>query len=626
MCGIAGFFCDSINREVQIKKMLKRMEHRGPDAEGVWIDSNSAWVLGHKRLSIVDLSAKGAQPMVSNSGRFIISYNGEIFNALQIKDKLKRNGFCYTFRGTSDTEILLEAIEFWGLDKTISQCKGMFAFALYDRFDKTLYLARDRVGEKPLYYGMIKSANHAPFFAFASDIALFKEFSGFSNSVDLAALEEFMMYGYIHAPMSIYENIYKLMPGTIMSIKPPYDTPQVNEYWSIKEIVTKRNYSLFTGTEEEASTELERLLKEAISSQMMADVPVGAFLSGGIDSATIVALMQSISNKPVKTFTIGFENKKYNESDYARDISKYLGTDHHEMIISEKDMQDIIPRLNYYFSEPFGDASMIPTYFVSKIAKEKVTVSLSGDAGDELFGGYEGYWKCNELWKILSYVPFPLRKLVSTCLRPFDIISYKDFHRMLECLEAKNIYQLKDAVFVRKNACFQRVILQKKINTNLVMQYSMQDDFSSMCIYDLLRYHPDDILVKVDRAGMAVSLENRIPMLDRDVLEFALSLPGKYKYSEGISKRVLRNVLYRHVPREMMDRPKQGFCVPIGKWLQEGESNIWAKELINDSRLINDNIINNNIIQYCWKNITKSDSMANLIWRFLMAEQWYRTK
>ncbi|MBQ6587257.1 MAG: asparagine synthase (glutamine-hydrolyzing) [Butyrivibrio sp.] len=635
MCGIAGFYNNKINRAEVIRKMTDRMVHRGPDAQGHWLDEQSGWTLGHRRLSILDLSESGAQPMVSHSGRFVISYNGEIYNVRELKDKLVNDGYVmssnssektdgskFSFRGTSDTEVLLEGIERYGIKETLKLCKGMFAIAVYDRENKTLQLARDRVGEKPLYYGRVQAEGGESFFAFASDIALFREIPGFRNEMNLEALSYYMLHSYIPAPMSIYQGINKLMPGTILTLKDPDAEPEIEEYWSMVEAAKFGQRNLFTGSEEEATQELEKLLRNSISDQMIADVPLGAFLSGGIDSATIVSLMQDMSDQKIKTFTIGFDNPKYNEADYARDISNHLGTDHTEMIISEKEMQEAIPQMGYYFSEPFGDASMIPTYFVSKIARQKVTVSLSGDAGDELFCGYEGYWKCDGFWNKINKIPMGIRQTGAAVLTPFDSIGNPKLHRIIGTLGAQNICQLKDVIFDRKHVGLEKVVTGRAQKNQVPSILS--DQISDMELYDMLFYHPDDILVKVDRAGMAVSLENRMPMLDRDVIEFAWRIPTQYKYSDGVSKRVLRNILYKYVPKEMMERPKQGFAVPLEKWLKEGQTREWAQEMIDNSKLIRDGILDGKIVRYCWNYIAENPGYTKLVWNMLMAEQWYR--
>lgn len=624
MCGIAGFLNDKIDREKVIQKMNRRMLHRGPDAGGYWLDPQTGWTIGHRRLSILDLNETGAQPMLSKSQRYVISYNGEIYNIAKIKKRLDLDGYKIHYRGTSDTEVLVEAIEAYGILNTITLCKGMFAIAIYDRKNQILSLIRDRAGEKPLYYGYISNEGDSSYFAFASDLALFRVLPGFNNEINRDALAEYMLYNYIPAPMSIYKGIYKLEPGSILTLKPPYINPGIHKYWSMIDAAKRGEYNRFAGSEKEASKELEKLLRNAISEQMIADVPLGAFLSGGIDSSTIVSLMQDMSNTPIKTFTIGFDDIKYNEADYARDISNYLGTDHTEIIITESEMQKSISEIAYFFSEPFGDASMIPTLFVSKIARSKVTVSLSGDAGDELFCGYDGYWKSEYFWRKIQKCPKIIKRMVAGLIRPLDCPSERNFHRILGCLDSSNICQLKDVVFNRKNYCSEHIVLGAQCKKLSGVQQYLNDNICAMELQDMLEYHPDDILVKVDRAGMAISLENRIPMLDKDVLEFSWCIPSKYKYSDGISKKVLRNILYQYVPQKIMDRPKQGFCIPLEKWLMQGEINDWAEELMSNNKLSIEGFFDKNMVKYIWKRFKKDKSMTRIVWNILMAEQWFR--
>lgn len=623
MCGISGFYNEKIDRVSAINRMNQMMIHRGPDASGYWIDENSGWSFGHRRLAIVDLSENGAQPMMSASERFVITYNGEIYNASFIKEKLKKDGYRIAYSGSSDTEVLLEAIEKYGIDETLSMCKGMFAFALYDRKKRELFLARDRVGEKPLYYGWVSNSDK-PYFAFASDISLFKQLPEFYNEIDRNALAEYMLYSYIPAPMTVYKEIYKLMPGCVLRLKTPFGDPEIYSYWSMEECARNGEEFPFDGNEQDATNKLELLMSEAISEQMVADVPIGAFLSGGIDSATIVALMQKMSMVPIKTFTIGFDDPKYNESNYANDISDVLGTDHTNLIISEKEMESVIPEMARYFTEPFGDSSMIPTYFVSKLAREKVTVSLSGDAGDELFCGYDGYWKCNSFFENTKHIPSGFKRPLTFGGGLLAGKSSSTLYKGMRCLQANNVCQLKDVVFSRKDFGSEHIVIGGEPKPLLLIKSLLKDNLSSMQLYDMLSYHPDDILVKVDRAGMAVSLENRIPMLDRDVVEFAWKIPSRYKYRDGVSKIVLRNILYKYVPKEMMERPKQGFCLPLEKWLTEGKTHEWAEELMCGNTLVRDGIIDKTMTEFCWNRFKKNQKNTKLIWNILMAEQWYR--
>ena len=409
MCGIAGFcnFHGSVKmQEENLEKMKQRMLHRGPDSGGSYISEDGKVALGHRRLSIVDLSEAGLQPMKSHSGRYVMVYNGEIYNYKKLSQKLLNEKKVERFRGTSDSEVILEAFEAYGVEEAIAQCKGMFAIALYDTKEQKLYLLRDRIGEKPLYYGFMGDT-----FVFASDVACIATLDGFKNPVNKDVLGIYFIHGYIPAPYSIYENIYKLEPGCILEIKSPFKKYGISTYWSIKEVAQHGQEHLFKGTYEEAVDELERLLKASIQDQMMADVPVGAFLSAGIDSSTVVALMQSLHPDRVKTFTIGMEDEKYNEAVYAKEIAAYLGTEHTELYITEEDARSVIPKIPFIFGEPFADSSQIPTYLVSRMTREHVTVSLSGDGGDELFCGYNSYMSVDRLWNRIRQVPYGIRKL-----------------------------------------------------------------------------------------------------------------------------------------------------------------------------------------------------------------------
>lgn len=626
MCGIAGFINQNIDAPSVIRNMTDCMIERGPDSGGYWIDEQTGVTLGHRRLSILDLSENGAQPMVSASGRFRISYNGEIYNAQEVKQRLLKKKPQQTFRGTSDTEIILEAFEGLGIEETLQQMKGMFAVALYDRQEKCLILMRDRAGEKPLYYGFSKGS-----FVFASDPEAFRRFPDFSADINREALHLYMRYGFIPAPYSIYEGIYKLEPGHTLTISAPFqsDNVRVSGYWSFEQALIKGKKDPFTGTETEAADCLEELLTEAVRGQMIADVPLGAFLSGGIDSPLIVSLMQKISDQPVQTFTIGFAEKKYNEAEYAKDIAKHLGTAHTELYVSEKELQEVIPGLAGIFKEPFADSSQIPTFLVSKLAKSKVTVALSGDAGDELFCGYNTYPKIAALNRRLSGLPSWLRQAGGAFLEMPGIRAVKQNYRIAESLKAKTPWELHEAVCYHTNYEAERLVTGVKSNpvkesgsNNL----SDLDAMETMMYKDMITYHPDDILVKVDRSGMTVSLENRVPMLDRDVMEFSCRLPVSYKYGEnGISKKILKTILYRYVPKEMLDRPKKGFSVPLDVWLTNGETAKWAKEMMDSSRLLADGYFDAKIFSKIWKQFCKDQRNTQIVWEILMAEQWYRS-
>lgn len=623
MCGIAGFCNWNLNVRENIDIMNNRMLHRGPDAGGVWISEDGSVAFGHRRLSIVDLSPMGAQPMTSKSGRFVICYNGEIYNYKEIAKRLLEDKKVISFRGTSDTEVLLEAFEQYGLKETIKQCKGMFAIALYDNENKQLTLLRDRVGEKPLYYGFVNGS-----FVFASDIGCIAALQGFHNEINREALNIYFVHGYIPAPYSVYEHIYKLEPGRILQISAPFKEPQITTYWSIKKVAKHGEETPFTGTFEEASRGLEERLKDSIKDQMVADVPVGAFLSSGIDSTTIVSLMQSLNSKPIRTFTIGVEDNKYNEATVAKDIAKYLGTDHTEMYITESDAKAVIPKISYMFGEPFADSSQIPTYLVSKLTRQHVTVSLSGDAGDELFCGYGSYQSINRIWNKEKNIPYPFRKLSSEILLRTLSTSQNEKRTKALLFGAKSEADLYERSAERDPLC-REILNNNKMPLFAYSQYEknyLKDTRSNVMLMDMLMYHPDDILVKVDRCGMAVSLETRIPLLDKDVVEYAWSLPIEYKYKDGVTKRIMRDILYRYVPKELMERPKRGFSIPIERWLLEPKLREWAEQLINKETIQKQGILNPDVVWKIWTDYTENHIWRTQIWFILMFQEWMCAK
>ncbi len=626
MCGIAGFCNEGLPRAEIIRAMTDRMRHRGPDAEGFWLDDRSGWTLGHRRLSILDLSESGAQPMISASGRFVISYNGEIYNAAVLRDKLIHSGFSRGFRGHSDTEILLESIEAFGLEETLRLSKGMFALAVYDRQERVLRLTRDRAGEKPLYYGYIQDSAKPPFFAFASDCALFQCIPGFQREIDRDALADFLLYKFVPAPKSIYKGIFKLPAGTVLTLREPFREPEITAYWSMIDTARSGEAHPFTGSYEEAKERLEALLTDSIRNQMVADVPVGAFLSGGIDSPLVVSIMQKLSSTPVKTFTIGYDDPKINESEFAKEIAHHLGTDHTEMILTEREMKELIPQLPYYFSEPLSDSSLISTYFVSKLARQKVTVSLSGDAGDELFCGYERYWETGELWNKTKKIPSLLRSPCGSLMEVLGLTKRPFFFKASACLKAGNVNQIREMIQYRRDIETNYLVRGGSIPPLDQVDTKLNNIYAAMQLADMEYYFPDDILYKVDRASMAHSLESRIPMLDRDLVEFSWTLPQDFKYKDHVSKRILRDLLYQYVPKTMLDRPKQGFYVPIRKWLMEGTTFEYTNDLLNHSRLARDGYLDGQAVKDVWAFFQKNRKKHQLVFNILMAEQWYRSQ
>lgn len=622
MCGIAGFcnFHGSVKmQEENLEKMKQRMLHRGPDAGGSYVSEDGKVALGHRRLSIVDLSEAGLQPMKSHSGRYVMVYNGEIYNYKKLSQKLLEEKKVDRFRGTSDSEVILEAFEAYGVEETIAQCKGMFAIALYDTKEQKLYLLRDRIGEKPLYYGFMGDT-----FVFASDVACIAALDGFQNPIHKDVLGIYFIHGYIPAPYSIYENIYKLEPGRILEIKSPFNKYDISTYWSIKEVAQHGQEHLFHGAYEEAVDELERLLKASIQDQMMADVPVGAFLSAGIDSSTVVALMQSLHPDKVKTFTIGMEDEKYNEAVYAKEIAAHLGTEHTELYITEEDAKGVIPKLPFIFGEPFADSSQIPTYLVSKMTREHVTVSLSGDGGDELFCGYNSYASVDRIWGKMKSVPYGIRKLASELVL-HSPLSNKEIYRvkgtLLGAKGPSDLYRLS----MEREPLIKDITLSKKEVPYKYTEYDpgfLKETNHNIMLMDMLMYHPDDILVKVDRTAMAVSLETRVPMLDKDVVEFAWTLPVEFERQNGVGKRILRDVLYRYVPKEMMERPKKGFSIPIQKWLKEKELREWAENLIDRKTLMKQGILDPDVVWKMWTDFIEKDEWRIQIWYVLMFQEW----
>ncbi len=620
MCGIAGFCNNPANWRENIEKMNRRMRHRGPDAGGIWANENATVVLGHRRLSIVDLSETGAQPMHSASGRYVCVFNGEIYNYRRLRDKLLKEKKVAAFRGTSDTEVLLEAFEAYGVVETIRHCKGMFAIALLDRETGRLTLIRDRIGEKPLYYGFVNGH-----FVFASDIGSIRALDNFKNAIDTKVLQLYFIHGYIPAPYSIYQNIYKLDAGCMLELDAPYQEPKVQTYWSVRETAKYGQSHPFQGSRQEAADELERLLKASIKEQMVADVPVGAFLSAGIDSSTVVALMQAQSARKVRSFTIGMEDKEYNEAVYAKEIAQHLGTEHTELYITAEDAKAVIPRLAWMYGEPFADSSQIPTYLVSKMTREHVTVSLSGDGGDELFCGYTTYSSINRIWSKMKSYPYCIRRLASSLLVGNPLIRNQQMLQtkayLLGARSPEHLYELSNAQEASNlNIALERAVYPYKHNS---FPYgALNDTQNSIMLMDMEVYHPDDILVKVDRAAMAVSLETRVPMLDRDVVEFAWTIPMSYKKQGDEGKLVLRDVLYRYVPKQMMDRPKKGFSIPITQWLREPGLREWAESLLDASLIRRQGILNAEEVHRIWRDFIDNGNWRIQIWYMLMFQSW----
>lgn len=619
MCGIAGFFGRPKGWKENIIQMNNRMVHRGPDAQEYWANNDCSVVLGHVRLSILDLSEAGSQPMVSHDKRYVMVLNGEIYNYKDLQEKLISEGKVCGFRGHSDTEVLLEYVSAYGFKAALNASIGMFAVGVYDRQERKFFLGRDRIGEKPLYYGFVGNS-----FVFASEIGCIYEFAEHKLELDRDALMLYFLHGYIPAPHTIYNGIRKVEAGSIIEITEPYKEIEVYKYWDIMEIAKYGLSHRFRGTEEEAADELERLLKQSIRRQMVADVPVGAFLSGGIDSSTVVAVMQSLSERKVKTFSIGFEENEYNEACFAKNTADYLGTDHTEFYVTSKEVTDIIPQIPYIYGEPFADSSQLPTYLVSELARSKVTVSLSGDAGDELFCGYNIYSSVQRIWDFIKYFPMLLRKAGCAVLKKEFIKSEK-----LKLIAAYLDAECAEDIYIRKQNYFYAspdLVLGGNLPVYRHSEYPFHflrgEDIENIMLMDMLVYHPDDILVKVDRSAMAVSLESRVPFLDKEIVEFAFSLPHEFKTDKKTGKKVLRNVLYRYVPRKMMDRPKKGFGIPVDQWIRNGQLTEWAEDLLNGSRICRQGILDSKAVRNMWEEFKSYGKNGTRIWWLLMFQEW----
>jgi asparagine synthase (glutamine-hydrolysing) len=621
--------------------MIEAMIHRGPDDSGYWLDADTGVALGHRRLSIIDLSEAGRQPMVSASGRYVISYNGEIYNFMELRRELEKKG--HKFRGRSDTEVMLAAFEEWGLERSVKRFAGMFAFALWDTQEKKLHLVRDRLGEKPLYYGWMGGN-----FLFASELKASRAFSGFSPEIDRNVLTLFLRYCYIPAPYSIYEGIRKLTPGCILTISPRQigEYPDPVPYWSAVEAAARGTRESFPGSEEEALSELEDLLKNAVLGQMVSDVPLGAFLSGGIDSSTVVALMQSQSEKPVKTFSIGFYEEAYDEARYAREVAEHLGTEHTELYVTPEEAMRVVPLLPTLYDEPFADSSQIPTFLVAGLTRRKVTVSLSGDGGDELFGGYNRYFWAKGIWDRTGGIPQGLRALAASALKLVPPVAWDLAFKTLEPvlpvafkqrLPGDKIHKLAEMLSARSSMEVYRELVSTWKNPSAVVPGANepatkltgnaaegQDDFACrMMLLDLLTYLPDDILVKVDRACMGVSLESRVPFLDHRVVEFAWKLPLDMKIRGGKGKWILRRLLYKYLPEELVERPKMGFGIPIDRWLR-GPLREWAESLLNGERLRREGFFDASLVRKKWQeHLSGRRNWQYCLWNVLMFESWY---
>lgn len=646
MCGIVGFVnVNSSGNADEMRSLCASMtdslSHRGPDGSGIWVDEKAGIALGHRRLAIIDLTESGHQPMVSSSGRYVIILNGEIYNFRAIRAELE--SLACSFLGHSDTEVALSAIERWGFDAALSKFNGMFAFALWDRRDRILRLVRDRMGEKPLYYGWMGGS-----FIFASELKALREYPDFRVEVDRDSLELYLRYAYVPSPRSIYKGIHKLPPGTTLTLKEftNRSIPKAVPYWSVESFTEGAVRHRFDGSESSAAEELNLLLKDSVRIRMESDVPLGVFLSGGIDSSLVSALMQAQATGPVKTFTIGFEEKAYNEAERAAKIAEHLGTEHTELYIGPGDSLNAIPKMPDIYDEPFADSSQIPTFLISKLTRQHVTVALSGDGGDELFGGYNRYFWGNFVWNRIRRIPRPLRTLGSKLLcgpsvESWDMfmkpllsilpagLRHKNFgykaHKIAGILGAgtsESIYQALTSLWsdpydvVKKNGQPPIMALNKKWCTEAY-------DFPELMMHmDMVTYLPDDIMVKVDRASMAVGLETRAAYLDHRVVEFALSIPLKMKIDRFKGKLLLRKVLDGYLPGKFFDSPKMGFAIPLDSWLR-GPLRDWAESLLDEKKLDSDGFFEPRRIRAKWNEyLSGRGNWQYCVWAILMFQAW----
>ncbi len=653
MCGITGIFGNLRKEEFDssIHEMSATLNHRGPDDAGTWINEENGVAFGHQRLSIIDLSSAGHQPMVSPCGRFTTVFNGEIYNHLQLRDKLNTSANKQSWKGHSDTETLVTAFSQWGIEKTLQQLVGMFAIAVWDFKEKRLFLIRDRFGEKPLYYGWSNGV-----FLFGSELKALQKYKRFSNQIDRGALSLYMKYMYVPTPYSIFKDIYKLEPGCILQIdkgtKPPtlplfapFRDQGINiaQWYSISNMAQAGQKNLITD-QNDAVDLIEKTLLESVRSQLISDVPLGAFLSGGIDSSVITALMQKVCKDPVKTFTIGFEESSFNEAIYAKEVSRHLGTEHHELYVTSSDAFKVIPHLPTLYDEPFADSSQIPTYLASKLARESVTVSLSGDAGDELFGGYNRYLWGSRVWNKVRWMPLIVRQTLGVAINKISVNTWDSIgnslpnssrvslmgdkaHRMAHRL--KNVKSLDDVYHSLVTEGYKedglvvndKAALITKLDNNDIVS-GIVDSEHRMMLLDSLTYLPDDILTKVDRAAMGVSLETRIPFLDYRVAELAWRLPLDTKINNGETKWPIRQVLYKYVPKVLIERTKAGFAIPVGQWIR-GPLREWAADLLNEERIRREGYFNPELVQQLWQqHLSGKYDWTPRLWAILMFQAW----
>ena len=639
MCGIAGLLMQHagpLNGSLDLLaiRMGDTLKHRGPDDSGVWSDQEAGIALSHRRLAIIDCSPAGHQPMISADGRFVIAYNGEIYNYRDIAKKLNAGG--HEIKGGSDTAVLLEACATWGVDKAIEMCVGMFAFALWDIKTRTLTLGRDRLGIKPLYWGRSNSG-----YLFASELKALRVTGLIDEHIDRDSLASYLRHAYVPAPHSIFKNIYKLPPGHTLTIRSG-EEPSLRQYWDVRAIARTGYEKPFAGTYGEAMDGLERRLTQAVDLRMIADVPLGAFLSGGIDSSVVVALMQSISDRPVKSFSIGFHEKGFDESAHAKAVAKHLGTDHTELFVTPQDARNVITELPHWYDEPFADSSQIPTLLLSRLTRDHVTVALSGDGGDEVFAGYNRYFWATNIWNNTYRIPGFVRSMAASLIKSVPPLGWDGFakaipskrippqfgdklHKIADVLGADSIDQVYRRLISQwpdPAAAIIDGVEHKGLLWDESTDQDRPDAIGRMQMLDMLTYLPDDILTKVDRASMAASLEARVPLLDHRVIEYAWTLPRDFMVQNNQGKKILRDILYRHVPRELIERPKMGFGVPIAQWLR-GELRDWAEDLLSERRLKDDGYLNVPVVRGMWsEHLSGRCNWQYALWTVLMFQGW----
>jgi len=639
MCGICGFWQNGAGSRSELdaraKLMSRALVHRGPDGSGSWVDADAGLAFGHRRLAIVDLTETGKQPMSSASGRFVITYNGEIYNHIELRKELQATG--RSFRGTSDTEVIVEGCDEWGVEAMARRMIGMFSFGLWDQKYRRLSLVRDRLGIKPLYWSLNDGT-----LVFGSELKALTAQEHFSAQIDRDALAHFMRDGYVPAPLSIYKGVFKLSPGSILQIGADR-SPKIFTFWSLDDVARTGGEALLDCGDGEAVDQLENLLTDAVERRMIADVPLGAFLSGGIDSSVVAALMQKASRTPVRTFSIGFEDPKFDEAIHARAVARHLGTDHTEFYVSPEEARAVIPRLPVMYDEPFADASQIPTFLVSRLARQRVSVCLSGDGGDELFAGYTRYAQARTLSRLRSWCPWVVRALIGAGLRGLPVTAWDKVFGLVPGAGARGLngdrmHKLAPLIAAGEQEAYAGLMSQwpgagalvkgaarlggksdghggRKGGDDLVRQLQFRD---------MATYLPDDILTKLDRATMAVSLEGRVPMIDHRVVEFAARLPMALKVRDGETKWLLRQVLYRHVPRSLVDRPKMGFGVPIGEWLR-GPLRDWAEDLLSGPDTDLDDLLDQAAISRMWReHLSGNRNWHAILWNVLMFQAWRR--